>query len=90
MFDNMPSAPGPVVPVAGTTEDASAALPRTVAYFRYEGSLTTPPCSNGIRRLLLADVIKANGDRFAACRRVTGPNARSQQALNGRLPNASQ
>ena len=86
VFDNMPSAPGPAVRVSGATVDASMVLPRAGAYFRYEGSLTTPPCSEGVRWLVLAGAIEASGDQVAAFRRVTGPNARPLQALNGRLP----
>ena len=86
LFDNMPSAPGPAVPVAGATVDASAVLSRTETYLRYEGLMTTPPCSEGVRWLVLANALEAGGDQVAAFRRVTGPNTRPLQALNARLP----
>ena len=89
VFDNMPSSTGRAVPVAGASVDAAAVLPRDGAYFLYSGSLTTPPCSEGVRWLVLADAIEASGEQVAAFRRVTGPNARPLQALNGRLPTAS-
>ena len=90
VFDNMPAEPGPAVAVAGETVDASAMLPpQSRAFSHYRGSLTTPPCSEGVRWFVLATAVEASEAQVAAFRRISGPNARPLQGLNNRLLIAS-
>jgi carbonic anhydrase len=54
-------------------------------YYTYTGSLTTPPCTEGIEFYILKTPIKfsaAELEEFA--RRYPSPNARDIQELNGR------
>ena len=86
MFANLPTEAGQSVAVAGATVDASAVLPRRPGpFFQYEGSLTTPPCSEGVLWIVPAETIEASAEQVAAFRRILGPNARPLQAPNGRL-----
>lgn len=54
------------------------------AYFHYEGSLTTPPCTEGVAWYVSQDVKTASADQVAAFVRLTGENARPVQPLHGR------
>ncbi|MGE5146018.1 MAG: carbonic anhydrase [Candidatus Eiseniibacteriota bacterium] len=75
----MPSEAGPARE-AGTTIRPAALLPTARGYFRYAGSLTTPPCSEGVLWTVFKDPIEASPDqvrRFAALFPV---NARPAQS----------
>ena len=85
-----PPEAGSSAAAAGATIDPSALLPPGAgAYFHYSGSLTTPPCSEGVRWFVLAKPVLASRDQIAAFGRVFGPNARPLQGLHGRLLVAS-
>ena len=65
--------------------DITEALPANRDYYFYDGSLTTPPCSEPVLWLILKEPIQASRaqiDRFAG---VFGQNARPVQALGGRF-----
>lgn len=65
--------------------DPSAFLPAGRDYYQYDGSLTTPPCSEGVIWRVLRQPIEASAAQIAAFREVIGENARELQPLNGRL-----
>ena len=71
---------------ANITINARDLLPRDRTYYRYIGSLTTPPCSEGVNWLILQEPITVSteqAERFAKA--VQGNNARPLQAVNNRL-----
>lgn len=67
-----------------TMIDASELLPEASRIFRYEGSLTTPPCSEGVRWFVLETHIEISEAGLAAFEAVLGKNNRPVQPLNGR------
>jgi carbonic anhydrase len=67
---------------------ASDMLPETrdYSYYYYQGSLTTPPCSEGVRWLLMKEPISMSAEQLAALKRAIGfDNNRPVQPLNGRV-----
>lgn len=64
--------------------DMNALLPTDRAYFAYAGSLTTPPCSEGVRWNVLRTPIQASPAQIAALRESLGASSRHVQPLGQR------
>ena len=60
-------------------------LPESRAYYRYMGSLTAPPCTEGVIWLILDEPLTASREDVDRFVRAVGRNARPVQPLNGRL-----
>lgn len=79
---------------AGTTKDqmvstdqpfdASVLIPPGSGYYMYNGSLTTPPCTEGVLWLILNQPGEIDDAQVAQFQSQFGNNARPEQALNGR------
>lgn len=55
------------------------------ALYRYAGSLTTPPCSEGVTWLLRERAVRLSAGQIARLAGAMGMNARPLQPLNGRV-----
>ena len=61
-------------------------LPPTREYFTYGGSLTTPPCSEGVKWVVLKTPIEASAEQIVAFKKRMGPiTNRPVQPHNARL-----
>ena len=59
-------------------------LPSSIHHFSYHGSLTTPPCTEGVQWIVLRDPITMSAEQVAQFVAVIGHNARPVQPLHGR------
>lgn len=86
VFDNAPQAVSKEPkPVAGATLDLASLVPAKAAYYTYAGSLTTPPCSEGVTWYVLAQPQEASDAQLAKLTAAIGSkNARAVQPVNGR------
>ena len=66
------------------TMDLRALLPRAPRYYSYEGSLTTPPCTEGVKWVVLEEPVSVSPRQIDAFTRLYPHNARPEQPLNGR------
>jgi len=64
--------------------DPSTILPREQGAYRYDGSLTTPPCSEGVRWIVMRRTRTEDPTRIAGLRDRFGSNARPIQELGAR------
>jgi len=65
---------------------AAAFLPENLDYYRFNGSLTTPPCSEGVRWIVLKDIQQASKQQIRAFSSLMEhPNNRPVQPTNARL-----
>jgi len=82
-WPHMPETAGDKHPLSNIT--AESLLPAKRDYYLYNGSLTTPPCSEGVRWLVMKEPVtasKAQIEKFALT--IRHPNNRPVQAVNAR------
>jgi carbonic anhydrase len=68
-----------------TSLDLSRLLPENRAYWTYMGSLTTPPCTEGVLWMVLKQPLQLGAEQLAILGRVLRANARPLQPGHGRL-----
>lgn len=65
--------------------DPSELLPEDHRYATFMGSLTTPPCSEGVMWMVMRQPMQVSGDQIAIFSRLHPMNARPLQQVAGRL-----
>ncbi|MCB1909413.1 MAG: carbonic anhydrase family protein [Rhodocyclaceae bacterium] len=81
----LPDRAGKRLPLQAASAIA-ALLPAEREHYEYSGSLTTPPCSEGVRWLVMKQTMTMSaGQRETLARLMNGPNNRPVQPLNARL-----
>lgn len=65
--------------------DAARFLPATLGYYAYDGSLTSAPCTEGVRWIVLKVVQTLSPAQAGALGALFPSNARPVQPLNGRV-----
>lgn len=59
-------------------------LPTDHGFYTYSGSLTTPPCSEDVRWLVMKTPVEASGQQIQKIHDLVHNNYRRVQPLNGR------
>jgi len=89
VFQHLPRV-GEKITVDDLSLDLAALLPESLGYYDFAGSLTTPPCSEGVHWMVLKAPVTLSSRQIAALRRLVGKNARPVQALNERVVRESE
>ncbi len=84
IFAHLPRV-GEQVTVDGLALHPAALLPQGRGYYSFEGSLTTPPCSEGVQWMVLKEPVKLSAQQIKSFRKVYSANARPLQPLHGRV-----
>ena len=79
----MPEAPGRST--LQTAISAADILPAERGYYRFNGSLTTPPCSEGVRWLVMKEPVSFSAAQLQRFTGIIAPNNRPIQPLNARV-----
>ncbi len=82
VWANAPRKEGPEVVVPNAKLNPAALVPKSLNYYSFEGSLTTPPCSEGVTFYILKTPTSLSKEQVQAF--PFKLNARPVQPLNGR------
>jgi carbonic anhydrase len=89
VFAAMPTQANKTAALAADFQPA-AVLPQEQGYYAFIGSLTTPPCSEGVRWQVLKQPVEVSKAQLAAFQKLYPMNARPVQALGSRVVRASE
>jgi carbonic anhydrase len=84
VWNNLPLEKGEEVP-ARTQLNLNDLLPPERNYFTYMGSLTTPPCSEGVLWMVMKQPVPISAEQIGIFARLYPMNARPIQSASGRL-----
>ena len=82
LWTHAPAKEGPEVSPEGVNFNPGNLLPREYEFYSYEGSLTTPPCTEGVRFFILKSQVNISREQVEAF--PFKKNARPVQPQNGR------
>jgi len=89
IWKNLPKEKAKEVLAGNVTIDAATLLPGDKGYYAFQGSLTTPPCSEEVRWFVLKTPVKIAESEITAFGKLYPMNARPIQPLNGRAIEAT-
>jgi len=85
VWDHMPTAEGQNL-VNGLDLNPAVMLPgNTAAYYMYQGSVTAPPCTEGVTWFVLKTPITVSPEQISAFAKLYPNDVRPPQPLNGRI-----
>jgi len=84
LWDHLPGQVGHEDTVPSLRVNAADLLPKHLGYFEFEGSLTTPPCTEGVRWMVMREPTAISPSEIATFGKLYHDNARPTQPSNGR------
>ncbi len=71
--------------VPGVSIDPGGLLPKTLGYYTYLGSVTAPPCTEGVTWYVLKTSVEISAAQIEAFAKLYPRDVRQAQPLNGRI-----
>jgi carbonic anhydrase len=98
IWEHMPTTESKVLPdfshqeemIPGVEINPAGLLPNDVSYYTYMGSVTAPPCTEGVRWFVLKTPVDISREQISAFAKLYPHDARPIQPLNGRVVKESQ
>jgi carbonic anhydrase len=84
VIDGLPSGPEDPRHLEGLNIDVDELRELPNRYYRYEGSLTTPPCSEGVKWIVMSDAVQISPEQLSAFASRLHDNRRPVQPLGER------
>jgi carbonic anhydrase len=85
IWDHMPTRKTTEQAIPGVKIDPARMLPPETDYYTYMGSLTAPPCTEGVRWFILRAAIEVSRQQIEAFAKLYPHDVRPVQQLNGRV-----
>jgi carbonic anhydrase len=89
LWPKLPKTPGQTTKISDEVNPAGL-LPSERAYWTYTGSLTTPPCTEGVKWLIFEQEMPVSREQVKTFSAIIPVNSRPLQDLHGRKIEASQ
>ncbi len=84
LLSNIPKRVGPNQDIPNTSIDIQTLMPTEKSYFRYMGSLTAFPCTEGVEWIILREPITVSIEQLSTYKNTFSDNARAPQSINQR------
>ena len=85
LWDHMPMTAGKDQEIPGVEINPAGLLPRDTAYYTYMGSLSAPPCTEGVTWYVLKTPVEISAEQIKAFAKLYPHNVRPLQPPNGRV-----
>lgn len=90
LWKYMPQTEGKEELIAGVEVNPVGLLPHDTAYYTYVGSLTAPPCTEGVTWFVLKTPMDVSAEEISAFAKLYPHDVRPLQPLNGRVVQESE
>ena len=98
LWEHMPKSESKVLPdfshqeaeIVGVAINPGGLLPHDLAYYTYMGSVTAPPCTEGVRWYVLKTPVDISAQQIETFAKLYPHDVRPLQPLNGRVVQESQ
>lgn len=85
IWDHMPEVKGDEEAIPGVSVNPAGLLPADRAYYTYTGSITAPPCTEGVTWIVLKTPVEVSPEQISAFARLYPHDVRPLQPLNDRV-----
>ena len=85
LWDHMPTVKGDEHEIPGVEINPTGLLPHDLSYYRYMGSISAPPCNEGVVMIVLKTPVSVSADQIVAFAALYPHDVRPLQPLNGRV-----
>ena len=85
LWAHMPPVKGPAQAVPGLTVNPGAFLPKSLGYYLYDGSISAPPCTEGVAWYVLKTPVELSRAQIDTFAKLYPHDVRPLQPLNGRV-----
>jgi carbonic anhydrase len=90
LWEHMPQTAGKAEEITGVGINPEGLMPRDTSYYRYLGSGTAPPCTEGVTWFVLKTLMEVSPKEINAFAKLYPHDVRPVQPLNGRIVDESQ